>query len=130
MELEYQTTKQTMLPINLEKADTQTLKITWDDGEESFYPLNFLRRQCPCATCQESKIKAQAPAANPFRILQPHEILSTQLDLKEAEVVGRYALNFNWSDGHHEGIYTFDFLRELAEAEECKSAKRRFVEAR
>lgn len=115
-----------MLPINLEKAEAHTLKITWDDGEESFYPLNFLRRQCPCATCHESKMKAQTPAANPFRILQAHEIVSAQLDLIEAEVVGRYALNFNWSDGHHEGIYTFDYLRELANREECLAAKAKF----
>ncbi len=116
-----------MLPVNLEKADAQTLKITWDDGESIFYPLNFLRRQCPCASCQEAKLKTQAPKANPFRILQPHEIIANELELKEAEVVGRYALNFNWSDGHHEGIYTFDFLRELGEAEECRNAKARFT---
>ena len=114
-----------MLPVNLEKVDAQTLKITWDDGESTFYPLNFLRRQCPCASCQEARMKTQTPKANPLRILQTHEIIANELDLKEAEVVGRYALNFNWSDGHHEGIYTFDFLRELGEGEECRSAKMR-----
>lgn len=116
-----------MLPVNLEKADAQTLRITWDDGNESFYPLIFLRKQCPCATCQESKTKAQAPTANPLRILQPHEIVSAQLDLLEAEVVGRYALNFHWSDGHCEGIYTFEFLRELAEQEACRAAAIKFM---
>jgi DUF971 family protein len=116
-----------MLPLNLEKADAQTLKITWDDGESTFYPLNFLRRQCPCASCQEARMKTHAPRANPLRILQPHEMIANELDLKEAEVVGRYALNFNWSDGHNEGIYTFDFLRELGEREECRNAKARFA---
>lgn len=120
------TLRRTMLPINLENADAQTLKITWDDGEESFYPLLYLRRQCPCATCHESKLKAQTPAANPLRILQTHEVLNEQLRLIEAEVVGRYALNFSWSDGHREGIYTFDFLRELANHEACRAAKAKF----
>jgi DUF971 family protein len=41
------------------------------------------------------------------------------LDIKQAEVVGRYALNFQWSDGHGEGIYTFDFLRGICQCESC-----------
>ncbi len=102
-----------MIPINLEKFDRQTLKITWDDGEVSYYPLEFLRRKCPCASCNEARQSKPKPA-NPFRILQPQEIISADLDIKEATVVGRYALNFTWSDGHGEGIYTFEFLRELA----------------
>jgi DUF971 family protein len=31
--------------------------------------------------------------------------------------VGRYALQFMWSDGHSTGIYTFEYLRELGAAE-------------
>jgi ATP-binding protein involved in chromosome partitioning len=27
--------------------------------------------------------------------------------------VGRYALEFQWSDGHNTGIYTFEYLRRL-----------------
>jgi DUF971 family protein len=52
-------------------------------------------------------------------VLQPHEIISAQVTITEAEVVGRYALHFSWSDGHREGIYTFDFLRELAQDPAC-----------
>jgi DUF971 family protein len=29
--------------------------------------------------------------------------------------VGRYALQFNWSDGHQTGIYPFEYLRRLAD---------------
>ena len=28
-------------------------------------------------------------------------------------LVGRYAMTIRWSDGHHTGIYAFDFLRTL-----------------
>jgi len=52
--------------------------------------------------------------------LQPHEVVDSQPDIQQAEVVGRYALCFVWSDGHREGIYTFDFLRELAKDEVCQ----------
>ena len=111
-----------MKPINLKKADPTTLQIEWDDGEVSFYPLAFLRRKCPCASCSEAR-QATPMKTNPFRILQPHEIVGAEVDLLEAEVVGRYAFNFSWSDGHREGIYTFEFLRQLAEEEECRQAK-------
>ncbi|MGH7496864.1 MAG: gamma-butyrobetaine hydroxylase-like domain-containing protein [bacterium] len=117
-----------MIPTNLEKIEPSVLKISWDDGEVTYYPLEFLRRKCPCATCSEARHAKPAPAANPFRILQSHEIISNDLDLKEAEVVGRYALNFTWSDGHGEGIYTFSFLRELAEEQPCREAKERLGE--
>ncbi len=117
-----------MIPTNLEKIDQNTLKISWEDGEVTYYPLEFLRRKCPCASCNEARHSKPAPAANPFRILQAHEIISNALDLKEAEVVGRYALNFKWSDGHQEGIYPFDFLRELAKEEVCRQMKAKFGE--
>jgi ATP-binding protein involved in chromosome partitioning len=32
--------------------------------------------------------------------------------------VGRYALQFVWSDGHSTGIYTFPYLRELGDRQE------------
>ncbi|MCK6560448.1 DUF971 domain-containing protein [candidate division KSB1 bacterium] len=108
-------------PVDLKKADEQTLQIDWEDGETSFYPLAFLRRRCPCASCEEAR--HAKTASNPFRVLQPHEIITDQVTVVRAEVVGRYALHFDWSDGHHEGIYTFDFLRELAQEEVCRKLK-------
>ena len=29
----------------------QELAIAWNDGEETYLPLEKLRRACPCATC-------------------------------------------------------------------------------
>jgi DUF971 family protein len=34
------------------------------------------------------------------------------------EYVGRYALQFRWSDGHSTGLYTFELLRRLSEGQE------------
>ena len=36
--------------------------------------------------------------------------------------IGRYALNFRWSDGHDSGIYTYARLRSLCECPQCKGA--------
>ena len=40
-----------------------------------------------------------------------------------AELVGRYALQIFWNDGHSAGIYAFDYLRSLCPCPEC-DAKR------
>ena len=42
--------------------------------------------------------------------------ISDELEIKDLSLVGRYALNFRWSDGHETGIYSFRYLRELCEA--------------
>ncbi|MGH7452251.1 MAG: gamma-butyrobetaine hydroxylase-like domain-containing protein [bacterium] len=107
-----------MIPVDIKKIDPRTLQIEWDDGHLSRYPFEFLRRQCPCASCSEAR-RAPAKPANPLRVLQAHEIIGGNLDIKQAEVVGRYALSFQWSDGHGEGIYTFDFLRDICQCENC-----------
>jgi DUF971 family protein len=32
------------------------------------------------------------------------------------QLVGNYALRIHWSDGHHQGLYTWRHLRDLCEA--------------
>ena len=38
---------------------------------------------------------------------------------KRAELVGHYALQIFWSDGHSTGIYTFEYLRGLCPCPYC-----------
>jgi hypothetical protein len=38
----------------------------------------------------------------------------------KAEAVGKYAIKFNWNDGHELGIYSWVFLRDVCPCEECK----------
>jgi DUF971 family protein len=33
--------------------------------------------------------------------------------VEKLELVGNYALQFIWNDGHHTGIYTWDYLYRL-----------------
>jgi DUF971 family protein len=35
------------------------------------------------------------------------------LSFSSISIVGRYALNFQFSDGHETGIYSFQYLRDL-----------------
>ncbi|MFQ5823925.1 MAG: gamma-butyrobetaine hydroxylase-like domain-containing protein [bacterium] len=107
-----------MYPVDVKKAGNNRLAVVWDDGHESIYTMDQLRKKCPCASCRTARETQQS---NPLRVLAPQELIPKNIELKEAEVVGRYALQFRWSDGHHEGIYSFDFLRQLCQCDQCKS---------
>jgi len=113
--------KQLMIPTNISKKDSKTLQIDWDDGHRSLHPLLFLRRACPCASCREARSK---PAATGLRILSTAEAIPAELHVVQAEVVGRYAISFQWSDGHNTGIYSFQLLRELCQCDACEAQRK------
>lgn len=100
-------------PVNIEVDVKQSeLRITWADGVQSRYTFTHLRKICPCATCQEQrKVKD-----DPLIVLPPAMLAaSDKLDTAHpAEMVGNYALQLFWDDGHRTGIYTFEFLRQQA----------------
>ncbi len=98
-------------------APNSTLTIHWSDGHESAYPYRFLRGKCPCATCGETApVQDQAVGGLPILGQKP-------LHPERAELVGRYALQIHWSDGHSSGIYTFQYLRSLCPCTECAAAR-------
>ncbi len=96
-------------------AGNGTLAIQWSDGHASAYPYRYLRDKCPCATCTD-KSPPTAVAPSPFPLFG-----SKPLKPDRAELVGRYAVQVFWNDGHSTGIYSFEFLRELCPCEECKA---------
>jgi len=40
-----------------------------------------------------------------------------------AHAVGRYAIQFNWQDGHSGGIYSWEYLRRVCQCQECTFAR-------
>jgi DUF971 family protein len=99
-------------PKHVDISLSQGMKISWTDGHESQYAIKYLRDNCPCATCRETK--PAAVPANPFPMFKP------PASMTGAEAVGRYAVQLNWSDGHNTGIYSFSHLREICPCGECK----------
>jgi DUF971 family protein len=89
------------------------LAVKWDDGSESFIPLEQLRRRCPCAGCKGETDVLGNVYKNPGVKLSP-----AAFQLKQIVRVGGYALQPVWADGHATGIYSFDYLRRLAEEAE------------
>ncbi|HEX7481238.1 MAG TPA: DUF971 domain-containing protein [Polyangiales bacterium] len=95
----------------------QTVEIDFADGHHGVYPNETLRGYCPCATCQghQGPVKF-VPGGN--------------VELKEIDEVGDYALRITWGDGHATGLYSFAFLRDLCSCSEClpaPNAQRRFA---
>jgi len=99
------------------------LEIDWVDGHRSAWTFAWLREACPCATCIEER-KAEGrkpgqPKPKPAELLPMYTPPS-----KPASVhpVGRYAIQFNWLDGHNGGIYSWEYLRRVCQCRECTFA--------
>lgn len=90
--------------------DGSALRIRWEDGHESIYEPRYLRLHCPCAGCVDEMTGE--------RMLTPG-MVPEGIYPEAIEYVGRYALQFVWSDGHATGIYPFEYLRRLCPCEAC-----------
>jgi DUF971 family protein len=108
----------TLRPISMQKEGDDRLIIQWNDGHRSEYEWSHLRKNCPCAGCNEER--AQPP--DPFRILKPTELAP----LKPVAItpIGLYAYKITWSDGHDTGLFTLEHLRSLCQCAQCAAGKR------
>lgn len=100
--------------ITLNKT-TGHLIIDWSDGQHCEYPLSHLREACPCVECRGGHQNMGLDKA-PDDILTLRPKRSYGVD--SLEVVGNYALQFTWDDGHHTGIYTWEYLLRLCPGRE------------
>ena len=96
-------------PTNIQQIGDE-LAIVWSDGTESFFKLENLRRACPCAACGgEPDVLGN--------VLRPHvNYTDKSFQLAGFDLVGGYALQPRWADGHRTGIYSFTYLRRLADS--------------
>jgi len=93
-------------------------KITWLDNHISEFNLRWVRANCPCATCRETR-RADALNTDMLR-LTSGPLPSTQV--AQAELVGNYAVRLTWTDGHATGIYAFSVLRASCPCSQCHPA--------
>src|SRR2546423_8127062 len=99
--------RQAIEPTEISQEGNAGLRITWSDSRVCEYDAARLRRACPCAQCVNEWTGE--------RTLKP-EVIPDEVEIKYVSIVGRYALNFRWSDGHETGIYSFQYLRDLCES--------------
>ncbi len=87
----------------IEQSDSE-VTIEWSDGAETRYTAVQLRRACPCAGCIDEWTGEKT--------LDDGSV-AADLTFKHISIVGRYALNFHFTDGHDSGIFSFAYLRNL-----------------
>lgn len=95
-----------LIPIGLRRRDPRTLSILWQDGQHHDHDVRDLRLACPCAGCVDETTGQ--------RRLDP-ETVRQDVAPRVISSVGSYAISIAWNDGHSTGIYSFRFLRSLAD---------------
>ena len=90
------------LEIKLHQA-SNLLEIKFSNLTECMLSCEFLRVYSPSA-----EVKGHGPGQE---ILQTHK---ENVAIENIEPIGQYAIKLKFSDGHDTGIYTWDYLYELA----------------
>ena len=91
-------------PVQIVEDSDREITIKWSDDIETRYNAAQLRRSCPCAGCVNEWTGE--------KMLDTGKI-ADDITFSHTSIVGRYALNFHFSDGHDTGIFSFKYLREL-----------------
>jgi DUF971 family protein len=100
-----------MKPVDIQPIG-QELAIKWEDGTETFIPLEKLRRACPCAGCKGERDVMGNLHKGPDIPLTP-----AAFQLRGLGMVGTYAIQPTWGDGHATGLYPFEYLKALGAGE-------------
>ncbi len=95
-------------PVNIQLIGTE-IAIAWSDGAETYHQAENLRAASPSASNQgERDIFGQRYGGD-----GPKNFAG--VTVTGWEKVGNYAIRFDFSDGHNTGLYSYDYLRTLAE---------------
>ena len=97
----------------------RVLLITWKDGHRSVYSFDDLRRDCPCASCDDARSRQKTGGG--LSVLTGPVLRRGETQVTDYHAVGWYALNFTWNDGHDTGIYTYESLRAKCPCDQCRS---------
>lgn len=93
------------------------LVVVWEDGHESYYDAEPLRRNCPCAYCAgEMDLLGRVSKGIAPRFTQ------RSFEFGGAEASGNYGLQIRFGDGHAYGIWGWDQLRLACPCGQCGKA--------
>ena len=109
------------------------IDITWADDHSSHYDFAYLREECPCAMCNDARMKKAQGQEKDMQLKMEHApaaaapalrssllpMYKPKLTAKAAHAVGNYALQIDFNDGHATGIFSFDFLRTICPCQDC-----------
>src|SRR2546429_8019522 len=93
-------------PTNIQQIGDE-LAIAWNDGTESFFKLEMLRRACPCASCGgEPDVLGNISRPDVSYSDKSFELVGWQL-------IGGFALLPRRGEGPRTGLYLFTELPRL-----------------
>ena len=107
-----------LVPTEIKRLGSDGIKITWSDGSVDELTSRVLRENCPSAVslAKRGDTSHDKPlSSGPAKLKVITSTLDEELKLEQVWGVGNYAIGVRWGDGHDSGIYTFKFLKELAE---------------
>jgi DUF971 family protein len=98
-------------PKKISRTENNSLQILWNDDTTSEIEIKKLRDECPCVHCKGESVifDSYIPIKAAFKPAGFYEI-------DKIEVMGNYAVQIVWRDGHNTGIYSWEILKELGEA--------------
>jgi DUF971 family protein len=93
-------------PTNIQLIGTE-VAIAWSDGAESYFGSETLRAASPSA----ENVGERDIMGNQYGGDGPTEFPGVMV--QGWEIVGNYAVRFDFNDGHRTGLYSFEYLRDL-----------------
>lgn len=82
------------------------LHIRWSDGTESTLKNHDVRLACKCAQCVNEYTGE--------KLLDPASV-AEDVEVAEIQPLGNYAVAVEWNDGHTSSIYSWEYLKQLAQ---------------
>jgi len=95
-------------PEHIEIIGTE-LALRWSNGDETFLQHSFLRQHSPSASNKGERDIFGTQYGGTEQTEFPGVTISGW------HAVGNYAIRIDFNDGHNTGIYSWDYLRKLAE---------------
>jgi DUF971 family protein len=97
-----------MAPLKIQQSSPTELTFTWSDNSTCTLTLKQMRDECPCAGCKGEVILGKV-----YRPMMLPTFTPGMYELSAIEPVGSYGIQITWKDGHHTGIYSWDYLQLL-----------------
>jgi DUF971 family protein len=86
---------------------SRLMEVAFNDGQRFSLPYEYLRVFSPSA-----EVRGHGPGQEVLQVGKKN------IEIKQIEPVGQYAVVLIYSDGHDSGIYSWDYLYDLGDKQE------------
>ena len=93
-------------PVLIQPLSSTEILLGWSNQEQFALPYCELRFYCPCAGCVDEHTGQRTV---------DRSAISPEIRAIDVRLVGRYAVQLTWTDGHDTGMYHYDRLWELCQ---------------